>query len=69
MFRENSDSLVFLLIHLLSTKKRVTDPRNPPEQVRGDPGGSSGGPNKWHTLFGGSHLNPPEQVEAVRGVI
>ena len=47
--------------------RRVTDPRNPPGTSSGDPGGSSGGQNKWHTLFWGSNLNPPEQVEAVRG--
>ena len=33
----------------------------------GDPGGSSGGQNKWHTLFRGFNLNPPEQGETVRG--
>ena len=42
--------------------RRVTDPWN----IQGDPGGSSGGQNKWHTLFGGSNLIPPKQVEAVR---
>ena len=42
----------------------MTDPRNPPGTSSG---GSSGGQNKWHTLFGGSNLNPPKQVEAVRG--
>ena len=29
--------------------------------------GGSGGQNKWHTFFGGSNLNPLEQVEAVQG--
>ena len=48
----------------------MTDPRNPPGTSLGGSGGSLGGQNKWHTLalFGGSNLNPPEQVvEAVRG--
>ena len=41
----------------------MTDPRNPPETSLGDPGDQ----NKWHTLFGGSNLNPPEQVDTVQG--
>ena len=54
-----------LFFALIPGERRPT-PGIPLEQVQGDPGGSSGGQNKWHTLFGGSNLNLLKQVEAAR---
>ena len=77
---DKNQYLIFLIVYYLIDPNFITlygkknqegdRPWNPPGTSSGGSRGKfGGGGNKWHTLFGGSNLNPPEQVEAVWGVI